>query len=88
MAETYFRQPSDNLYLFFRLTQLSLSNTKITDDGMKRLTGKIVLFFTELKLPSAFQASCSIVYYAIDHFTVVAELPGLRMEARLPVTLF
>ena len=25
---------------------------------------------------------------AIDHFTVVAKLPGLRMEARLPVTLF
>ena len=24
----------------------------------------------------------------IDHFTVVARLPGLRMEARLPVTLF
>ena len=24
----------------------------------------------------------------IDHFTVVAYLPGLRMEARLPVTLF
>ena len=24
----------------------------------------------------------------IDHFTVVAKLPGLRMEARLPVTLF
>ena len=23
----------------------------------------------------------------IDHFTVVAKLPGLRMEARLPVTL-
>ena len=25
--------------------------------------------------------------YPIDHFTVVAKLPGLRMEARLPVTL-
>ena len=25
---------------------------------------------------------------AIDHFTVVAKLPGLAMEARLPVTLF
>ena len=25
---------------------------------------------------------------SIDHFTVVAKLPGLRMEARLPVTLF
>ena len=24
----------------------------------------------------------------IDHFTVVAKLPGFRMEARLPVTLF
>ena len=24
----------------------------------------------------------------IDHFTVVAKLPGIRMEARLPVTLF
>ena len=24
----------------------------------------------------------------IDHFTVVAKLPGLRMESRLPVTLF
>ena len=24
----------------------------------------------------------------INHFTVVAKLPGLRMEARLPVTLF
>ena len=24
----------------------------------------------------------------IDHFTVVAKLPGLTMEARLPVTLF
>ena len=24
----------------------------------------------------------------IDHFTVVAKLPGLRMEASLPVTLF
>ena len=24
----------------------------------------------------------------IDHFTVVAKLSGLRMEARLPVTLF
>ena len=26
--------------------------------------------------------------YSIDHFTVVAKLPGLRMEASLPVTLF
>ena len=25
---------------------------------------------------------------SIEHFTVVAKLPGLRMEARLPVTLF
>ena len=25
---------------------------------------------------------------SIDHFTVVAKLPGFRMEARLPVTLF
>ena len=25
---------------------------------------------------------------SIDHFTVVAKLPGLAMEARLPVTLF
>ena len=24
----------------------------------------------------------------MDHFTVVAELPGLWLEARLPVTLF
>ena len=24
----------------------------------------------------------------IDHFTVVAKLPGLRMETRPPVTLF
>lgn len=24
----------------------------------------------------------------IDHFTVVDKLPGLTMEARLPVTLF
>ena len=28
------------------------------------------------------------VAFTIDHFTVVAKLPGLRMEARLPVTLF
>ena len=27
-------------------------------------------------------------YSPIDHFTVVAKLPGLTMEARLPVTLF
>ena len=26
--------------------------------------------------------------YRTDHFTVAAELPGLWMEARLPVTLF
>ena len=25
--------------------------------------------------------------YQTDHFTVEAKLPGLRMEARLPVTL-
>ena len=25
--------------------------------------------------------------FTIDHFTVLAKLPGLRMEARLPVTL-
>ena len=32
----------------------------------------------------------SVLYHVvrIDHFTVVAKLPGLRMEARLPVTLF
>ena len=29
-----------------------------------------------------------MVKFRIDHFTVVAKLPGLRMEARLPVTLF
>ena len=29
-----------------------------------------------------------VITIRIDHFTVVAKLPGLRMEARLPVTLF
>ena len=28
------------------------------------------------------------VQIAMDYFTVVAELPGLWLEARLPVTLF
>ena len=41
---------------------------------------------------SCFTANCRRLLFhdcaGIDHFTVVAELPGIWLEARLPVTLF
>ena len=37
-----------------------------------------------LRTPTLLQS----ILWPIDHFTVLAKLPGLRMEARLPVTLF
>ena len=46
-------------------------------------------------VPFSFQIFASLLditnaggFGLIDHFTVVAKLPGLTMEARLPVTLF
>ena len=35
-----------------------------------------------------FRSDWQVNNLTIDHFTVVAKLPGLRMEERLPVTLF
>ena len=35
-----------------------------------------------------FRSDWQVNNITIDHFTVVAKLPGLRMEARLLVTLF
>ena len=39
------------------------------------------------KLPTKTQRN-TLYSIPIDHFTVLAKSPGLRMEARLPVTLF
>ena len=41
----------------------------------------------EPEFPGETHFGYAIERFSIDHFTVVAKLPDLRMEARLPVTL-
>ena len=45
-------------------------------------------FLSEFPTTGCGASYTNLLVSAIDHFTVVAKLPGLRMEARLPVTLF
>ena len=49
---------------------------------------RIFLFSTAGFQPISLKTQITMLQWAIDHFTVVAKLPGLRMEARLSVTLF
>ena len=44
-----------------------------------------VCMFFSILLENLAASPCNL---KIDHFTVVAKFPGLRTEARLPVTLF
>ena len=54
-----------------------------------------LLWFPDVSFFFAARAESDVAFHVvqkfrclIDHFTVVAELPGLWLEARLPVTLF
>ena len=50
-----------------------------------RRTGNLKVKIGDSEIHYSYDANTFVK--KIDHFTVVAKLPGLRMEARLPVTL-
>ena len=47
-----------------------------------------LFFFQNWEGEGQRELGLQVIHQSMDHFTVVAELPGLWLEARLPVTLF